>query len=137
ADGDRPRACDREGARDRDVPRDQLAAGPARPARRERPAGRGGRGAGRGVDRELERRAPAEGARLRRLRRRPGAAGVAHGRAGREHAYVGSAPEADEEVSLREDGPAALGWVASYLEHVREGPALARVSPGETRNALA
>src|SRR4029453_2504894 len=133
ADGDRPRACDREGARDRDVPRDQLAAGPARPARRERPAGRRGRGA----DRDFERRAPAEGARLRRLRRRPGAAGVAHGRAGREHAYVGSAPEADEEVSLREDGPAALGWVASYLEHVRERPALAQVSPGEIRTALA
>jgi len=39
-------------------------------------------------------------------------------------------------VSLREDGPAALDWVASYLERVRELPVLAQVSPGEVRDAL-
>ena len=51
ARGRRPRARRREGARDRDVPRDQRAAGPARPSRRARAArGRGGR-----EDRDLER----------------------------------------------------------------------------------
>jgi aromatic-L-amino-acid decarboxylase len=49
---------------------------------------------------------------------------------------VGAGPEADEEVSLREDGPAALDWVASYLERVGELPALAQVSPGEISAAL-
>ena len=39
-------------------------------------------------------------------------------------------------MSLREDGPAALDWVASYLERVRELPVLAQVSPGEVRDAL-
>ena len=39
-------------------------------------------------------------------------------------------------MSLREDGPATLDWVASYLERVRELPALAQVSPGEIRAAL-
>jgi aromatic-L-amino-acid/L-tryptophan decarboxylase len=39
-------------------------------------------------------------------------------------------------VSLRADGPAALDWVASYLERVRELPALAQVAPGELRAAL-
>jgi aromatic-L-amino-acid decarboxylase len=39
-------------------------------------------------------------------------------------------------VSLREDGPATLDWVSSYLERVRELPALAHVSPGEIRAAL-
>src|SRR4029453_1511431 len=34
------------------------------------------------------------------------------------------------------DGPAALDWVASYLERVGELPALARVSPGEISAAL-
>src|SRR5699024_802589 len=97
ADGDRPRARGRAGARDGDVPRDQLAARPARPPRRERAAGRRGGGA----DRDLERRAPGEGARLRRLRRRPGAARVAHRGAGREHAHVATAAEADEEVTSR------------------------------------
>ena len=53
-------------ARDGDVPRDQLAAGPARPARRERAARRRGRGDAR----DLERRALDEGAPLRRSRRR-------------------------------------------------------------------
>jgi aromatic-L-amino-acid decarboxylase len=48
---------------------------------------------------------------------------------------VGAAAEADE-VSLREDGPAALDWVADYLERVRELPVLAQVSPGEVRAAM-
>jgi aromatic-L-amino-acid decarboxylase len=39
-------------------------------------------------------------------------------------------------VSFREDGAAALEWVASYLEGVRERPVLARVEPGEVRAAL-
>ena len=37
---------------------------------------------------------------------------------------------------LREDGAAALDWVASYLEGVRERPVLSRVEPGEVRAAL-
>ena len=53
-------------AGDGDVPRDQLAARPARPARRERAARRRGRGDAR----DLERRALDEGAPLRRSRRR-------------------------------------------------------------------
>ena len=71
--GHRRRARDREGARDRHVPRDQLAARPARPDRRPRP--RGARG--RPEARDRLRRPPALGARLRRARRRPGAACVA------------------------------------------------------------
>jgi len=39
-------------------------------------------------------------------------------------------------VPLRDDGAAALDWVASYLESVRELPALAQVAPGEIRAAL-
>jgi aromatic-L-amino-acid/L-tryptophan decarboxylase len=39
-------------------------------------------------------------------------------------------------VSLREDGPAALDWVAGYLERVRGLPVLAQVSPGEVRSSL-
>ncbi len=39
-------------------------------------------------------------------------------------------------MSLREDGAAAVDWVASYLEHVREHPVLARVEPGELRSRL-
>jgi aromatic-L-amino-acid/L-tryptophan decarboxylase len=37
---------------------------------------------------------------------------------------------------IREDGPAALEWVASYLEGLRERPVLARVEPGELRASL-
>jgi aromatic-L-amino-acid/L-tryptophan decarboxylase len=36
-------------------------------------------------------------------------------------------------LSFREDGAAALDWVARYLEHVGELPVLAPVSPGEVR----
>jgi aromatic-L-amino-acid decarboxylase len=39
-------------------------------------------------------------------------------------------------TSFREDGSAALDWVASYLERVREYPVLAQVAPGEIRAAL-
>jgi len=39
-------------------------------------------------------------------------------------------------VALRDDGAAALGWVASYLERVRELPVLAQVAPGDVRTAL-
>lgn len=37
---------------------------------------------------------------------------------------------------VRDDGAAALEWVASYLEGVRERPVLSRVEPGEIRAAL-
>jgi aromatic-L-amino-acid decarboxylase len=39
-------------------------------------------------------------------------------------------------VSFHEDGVAAVDWVASYLEGVREFPVLAQVEPGEIRAAL-
>jgi aromatic-L-amino-acid decarboxylase len=38
--------------------------------------------------------------------------------------------------SFRDDGAAALEWVASYLESVRERPVLSQVAPGEIRAAL-
>jgi aromatic-L-amino-acid decarboxylase len=37
---------------------------------------------------------------------------------------------------LRDDGPAALEWAASYLERVGDLPVLAQVQPGEIRRAL-
>jgi aromatic-L-amino-acid decarboxylase len=39
-------------------------------------------------------------------------------------------------VSFRDDGAAALDWVASYLEGVRDRPVLARVEPGAIRASL-
>jgi len=36
-------------------------------------------------------------------------------------------------MSLREDGPKALEWLASYLEGIEERPVLAQVSPGDVR----
>ena len=39
-------------------------------------------------------------------------------------------------MSFREDGAAALDWVASYLERAHELPVLAQVEPGELRSAL-
>ena len=39
-------------------------------------------------------------------------------------------------MELRGDGAAVLDWIASYLERVRELPALAQVEPGEIRAAL-
>jgi len=38
--------------------------------------------------------------------------------------------------TFREDGGAALDWVASYLDRLREYPVLAQVEPGEIRAAL-
>jgi aromatic-L-amino-acid decarboxylase len=38
--------------------------------------------------------------------------------------------------TFREDGAAAVDWVASYLESVREKPVLAQVAPGEIKAAL-
>jgi aromatic-L-amino-acid decarboxylase len=39
-------------------------------------------------------------------------------------------------VSFREDGAAALDWVAAYLDRLREFPVLAQVAPGEIRSRL-
>jgi len=39
-------------------------------------------------------------------------------------------------VSFREDGAAAVEWVASYLERLRDLPVLAQVEPGELRARL-
>ena len=39
-------------------------------------------------------------------------------------------------MSFRQDGQAALEWVASYLEHVRDFPVLAQVEPGDIRARL-
>jgi aromatic-L-amino-acid decarboxylase len=39
-------------------------------------------------------------------------------------------------VSFREDGAAAVEWVASYLERLRDFPVLAQVEPGELRARL-
>jgi aromatic-L-amino-acid/L-tryptophan decarboxylase len=39
-------------------------------------------------------------------------------------------------VSFREDGAAALEWVASYLEGVRERPVLSQLEPGAVRASL-
>jgi aromatic-L-amino-acid decarboxylase len=39
-------------------------------------------------------------------------------------------------VTFREDGAAAVDWVARYLERVREYPVLAQVAPGEIRSRL-
>ena len=39
-------------------------------------------------------------------------------------------------MSFREDGVAAVEWVASYLERLREHPVLAQVEPGQLRDAL-
>ena len=39
-------------------------------------------------------------------------------------------------MTFREDGAAAVEWVASYLERVRDFPVLAQVEPGELRSRL-
>jgi aromatic-L-amino-acid/L-tryptophan decarboxylase len=39
-------------------------------------------------------------------------------------------------MSFREDGAAALDWVAEYLERLREFPVLAQVEPGDIRSRL-
>jgi aromatic-L-amino-acid decarboxylase len=48
----------------------------------------------------------------------------------------GPATGSAQDVSLREDGAAALDWVARYLETVRKRPVLAQVEPGEIRSRL-
>ena len=89
------RAGGREGGRDRHVPRDQLAAGPARHARRARAARRRGGRQGR----RLERRPLRRRARVRRARDRAGAARVAGEGADPEHAAVGGDRAAAQGVS--------------------------------------
>ncbi len=39
-------------------------------------------------------------------------------------------------MTFRDDGAAAVDWVASYLERLREFPVLAQVAPGELRERL-
>ena len=38
--------------------------------------------------------------------------------------------------TFREDGAAALDWVARYLDDIRDHPVLSKVEPGEIRAAL-
>ena len=82
------------------------------------------------TDAPLDRRA-----RLRRARHRPGAAGVADEGAGAEHAAVGGDREAAVST-FREDGAAALDWVARTSTASASCPVLARVEPGAIRAAL-
>ena len=115
-----------EGAlRDGHVPRDQLAARPARPHRR--PRARRARGGPQAGDRL--RRPSGVRSRLCRAGRRPGAAGLAdEGRRG-EHADVEAAraaPEAAAVTRFRDDLDLAADWVAGYLEGARELPVLSR-----------
>jgi aromatic-L-amino-acid decarboxylase len=49
---------------------------------------------------------------------------------------VGADREDADVSTFRDDGAAALEWVASYLERVRDYPVLSRVEPGEIRAAL-
>jgi aromatic-L-amino-acid decarboxylase len=49
---------------------------------------------------------------------------------------VGGDREDARVSTFREDGAAALDWVADYLENVRDYPVLARVAPGDIRAAL-
>jgi len=44
--------------------------------------------------------------------------------------------EASLAPTFREDGAAAVEWVASYLERVSELPVLSQVEPGDIRAAL-
>ena len=39
-------------------------------------------------------------------------------------------------MSFRDDGAAAVDWVASYLERVGDLPVLAQVEPGQIRAVL-
>ena len=39
-------------------------------------------------------------------------------------------------MSFRDDGHAAVDWVAGYLDTVRERPVLAQVQPGDLRTRL-
>src|SRR5437868_5068514 len=49
---------------------------------------------------------------------------------------TGSAGRVRSGMSIREDGAAAVDWVARYLERVPELPVLAQVEPGEIRSRL-
>jgi aromatic-L-amino-acid/L-tryptophan decarboxylase len=49
---------------------------------------------------------------------------------------VRGAGDAEEDVTFRDDGQAALEWVARYLETVRDRPVLARVRPGDVSARL-
>ena len=51
----------------------------------------------------------------------------------RTWAQIAEAPASD---GFREDGAAAVDWVASYLERVSELPVLSQVEPGDIRAAL-
>jgi hypothetical protein len=53
-----------------------------------------------------------------------------------QHAHVAGDRQDALVSTFRDDGAAALEWVASYLERVREYPVLSRVEPGEIRAAL-
>ena len=81
----RLRGAAREGARDGDVPGDQLPARPARPGRQPCARGRGGRRQAR----HLDRRAPHARAREHAARRRAGAARLARPRPDRERTARG------------------------------------------------
>src|SRR3989440_12563147 len=54
----------------------------------------------------------------------------------RATARTGSAGRVRSGMSIREDGAAAVDWVARYLERVPELPVLAQVEPGEIRSRL-
>src|SRR3989440_5439503 len=54
----------------------------------------------------------------------------------RATARTGSAGRVRSGMSIREDGAAALEWVARYLERVPELPVLAQVEPGDVRRSL-
>ena len=97
------------------VPRDQLAARPARPHRRPRAR----RARGRAEARDRLRRPPGLGARLRRARRRPGAARVAD--EGRRRSTRARWKQIEKLRKQRMTLPrrprrCAADWVAPYLE---------------------
>ena len=64
-----------------------------------------------------------------------GAASLADEGPDPEHAALESDREAAE-MSFREDGVAAVDWVASYFERLRDFPVLAQLEPGELRSRL-
>ena len=49
-------------------------------------------------------------------------------------AGAGAGTVSSREGQFREDGAAAVDWVASYLERLRDYPVLAQVEPGELRS---
>ena len=132
--GGRRRARDREGARDRHVPRDQLAARPARPDRRPRAR----RPRGRPEARHRLRRAPGLGARLRRARRGAGAARVADEGRRRQHAHArrscGSCARSDDASATTSTRPPTSSPRTSNT--VGERPVVPAVAPGDVRAAL-